>query len=89
MNGKIEQLRGLMAARADQLWRECITIEPLTPYDRVKVALENLVEGHYMVPNMWAPDFLAGVSIGSVTWLINAVGSRDVMDQINGNGRPL
>ena len=80
MNEKVEELRWLIAHRADQIWDDLIKIDPMfiPMYDRVKVALENMIEQNYMVPNMWEPEFIRTLALTNVKWLLSKVEAEEM-----------
>ena len=80
---KIEDLRWMIANRANKLWSEGIKSDPLLEFDRVKVALENLIEEHFMVPNMWEPGFVETVSIDAIDWLLDTADVEEIVYEIN------
>ena len=80
MTDKVEDLRWMINRRANQLWDDLIKIDPLfmSRFDRVKVALENMIELNFMVPNMWAPDFVKTLNLSNVKWLLGKVNVEDM-----------
>ena len=84
MTDKVEELRWLIADKADEIWSEGIKTDPLLRFDRVKVALENMIEENYMVPNMWEPEFVRGVDIRNVKWLLDSVDATEMLYELNG-----
>lgn len=83
MTEKIEDMRWMISNRADKLWDEGMEISSALRFDDVKVALEHLIEGHFMVSNMWKPEFVRGVSLASIDWLLKATEAEEVVYEIN------
>ena len=82
MNEKVEDLRWLIAHRADQIWSEGIKTDPLLRFDRVKVALENMIENTCMIKNMWSKENVKGLSIGFVDNLLKATKTDEILHEI-------
>ena len=84
MNGKVEQSRGLISTRANQLWQKGVEYDPRLKFDYVKVTLEHLIEEYFLVPNMWEPSFVKDVSLVAIGWLLDTVDAMELVCEVGG-----
>ena len=83
---KRSEVQNLIDKRAHELWDEALNRHNLfVNPDRVKVYVENQIEGAFMCPNMWAEGWLDDVSLTAIKNLVEMISVDDMLIACKGS----